>query len=256
MTSQKLSLDFSWLAVSFVLFILVWSAISLLFNNAILLPTPRAVLTGFLALMKDGSLLSDIQASLKRVFIGFFIASCIAPPLGIFLAYFKIPRQIMLPIITLLRPIPPIAWIPLAILWFGIGDASSYFITALAAFFPIFINSFAGGKAVESQHINAAKCLGAKRVSLVIRIFLPSAMPLIWAGLRIGLGQSWMAVVTSELIAAQSGLGYMIQANRLNLETSSVLVGMIVIGSLGSLMNVALGYLERHIIPWKQEYLS
>lgn len=250
-----LSTNFRWLVISLVSFLLLWGTVSLLLNEPTLLPTPWEVFIGFFNLIKDGQLLTDIQASLQRVFIGFFIASCLAVPLGIILAYFYIPRQILLPIITILRPIPPIAWIPLAILWFGIGDSSSYFITALAAFFPIFINSFAGGKAVEHQHINAAKCLGARRFSLVTMIFLPSAMPQVWAGLRIGLGQSWMAVVTSELIAAQSGLGYMIQANRLNLETSYVLVGMVVIGILGASMNAALGYIEQYVIPWKPEYL-
>ncbi|MBD2536448.1 ABC transporter permease [Nostoc flagelliforme FACHB-838] len=250
-----LSTNFRWLVISLVSFLLLWGTVSLLLNEPTLLPTPWEVFIGFFNLIKDGQLLTDIQASLQRVFIGFFIATCLAVPLGIILAYFYIPRQILLPIITILRPIPPIAWIPLAILWFGIGDSSSYFITALAAFFPIFINSFAGGKAVEHQHINAAKCLGARRFSLVTTIFLPSAMPQVWAGLRIGLGQSWMAVVTSELIAAQSGLGYMIQANRLNLETSYVLVGMVVIGILGALMNAALGYIEQYVIPWKPQYL-
>jgi len=245
----------AWLVISMMLFLLVWTVASLLFKSSTLLPSPWAVLEGFFSLVRDGSLLGDIQASLQRVLVGFLIASMIGAPLGIFLAYFYIPRQILLPIITLLRPIPPIAWIPLAILWFGIGNSSSYFITAIAAFFPVFINSFAGGRAVDRHHIYAAKCLGAKQAALFTKVLLPSALPLVWAGLRIGLGQSWMAVVTSELIAAQSGLGYMIQANRLNLETSYVLVGMVVIGILGSFMNAALGYIEKYLIPWKSEYL-
>lgn len=245
----------AWLIISMALFLLVWMIAAFLFNNPTLLPMPWAVLEGFFSLIQDGSLIADVQASLQRVFVGFLIASIIGAPLGIFLAYFYVPRQIMVPIITLLRPIPPIAWIPLAILWFGIGNASSYFITAIAAFFPVFINSFAGGRAVDRHHIHAAKCLGAKQTALFSKVLLPSALPLVWAGLRIGLGQSWMAVVTSELIAAQSGLGYMIQANRLNLETSYVLVGMVAIGILGSLMNAVLGYIEKYIIPWKAEYL-
>ena len=149
------------------------------------------------------------------------------------------------PIVSFLRPIPPIAWIPIAILWFGIGDPPSYFITALAAFFPIFISSYAGGHAVRPEHVHAARSLGAGPKALFVRIYLPSAMPMIATGLRIGLGQSWMAVVTAELIAAQSGLGYMIQANRLALETPLVLVGMCVIGLLGAAMSLALVALER-----------
>jgi ABC-type nitrate/sulfonate/bicarbonate transport system permease component len=252
---QGSGVKMAWLIISMTLFLLAWTIAAALFNSPTLLPAPWAVLQGFFSLMQDGSLIADIQASLQRVFIGFFIASIIGVPLGIFLAYFYVPRQLMVPIITLLRPIPPIAWIPLAILWFGIGNLSSYFITAIAAFFPIFINSFAGGRSVDRHHLHAAKCLGAKRTALFTKILLPSALPLVWAGLRIGLGQSWMAVVTSELIAAQSGLGYMIQTNRINLETSYVLVGMVVIGILGSLMNAVLGYIEQYIIPWKAEYL-
>lgn len=244
-----------WLFLSMLVFLAVWSLAALQFDNPVLLPTPWAVVQGFFTLVQDGTLAKDIQASLQRVFVGFLLASIVGAPLGIALAYFFIPQKIMLPIITLLRPIPPIAWIPLAILWFGIGNSSSYFITAVAAFFPVFINSFAGGRSVDRHHIYAAKCLGAKPPSLFFRVLLPSALPLVWSGLRIGLGQSWMAVVTSELIAAQSGLGYMIQTNRLNLETSHVLVGMVVIGVLGSLMNTGLGYAERYVIPWKSEYL-
>jgi ABC-type nitrate/sulfonate/bicarbonate transport system permease component len=188
---------------------------------------------------------------LRRVFGGFAIAAVIAPPLALVLASSWTLRCIMLPLVTLLRPIPPIAWIPLAILWFGLGDPPSYFITALAAFFPIFLNAFAGGQHLEREHVNAARSLGAGRASLLVRIMMPSALPMIATGLRIGLGQAWMAVVTAELVAAQSGLGFMIQASRLNLETSRVLVGMTLIGMLGALMTAALGVIERRlIVPW------
>ena len=138
---------------------------------------------------------------------GFLIASSIAVPLALLMAFFKPLNLLLSPIVSFLRPIPPIAWIPIAILWFGIGDPPSYFITALAAFFPIFINSFAGGNAVRPEHVHAARSLGAGPRALFTRIYLPSAMPMISTGLRIGLGQSWMAVVTAELIAAQTGLG-------------------------------------------------
>lgn len=242
----------SWTAAGIVLFLAAWTAASLRLGNAVLLPKPQSVLYGFVELLRDGSLLSDTVASLKRVIGGFVIASMIAVPLALLMSFARPVNLLLSPIITFLRPIPPIAWIPIAILWFGIGDPPSYFITALAAFFPIFINSFAGGNAVRPEHVHAARSLGAGPRALFWRIYLPSAMPMISAGLRIGLGQSWMAVVTAELIAAQSGLGYMIQANRLSLETSLVLVGMCTIGLLGAFMSVALESFERHVlIPWK-----
>jgi NitT/TauT family transport system permease protein len=168
------------------------------------------------------------------------------------MAYSRRISLLISPIVTFLRPIPPIAWIPIAILWFGIGDKPSFFITAVAAFFPIFINSYAGGHSVRPEHIHAARSLGAGPRALFLRIYLPSAMPMIATGLRIGLGQSWMAVVTAELIAAHSGLGYMIQANRLALETGLVLVGMCVIGLLGAAMSIVLEAFERYVlVPWK-----
>ena len=242
-----------WAAAGIGLFVLVWTLIARRLGNPVLLPTPAAVLEGFYQLLADGYLVQDVLASLKRVFTGFLIAAAIGVPLAMLLAYFLPLRRLVLPLVTLLRPIPPIAWIPIAILWFGIGDKPSFFITAIAAFFPIFLNSFFGGTSVEEQHMNAARSLGAKKASLLIRILFPSALPMIWTGLKIGLGQSWMAVVTAELIAAQSGLGYMIQTSRLNLETSYVLVGMVTIGVLGSLMGLGLSGVERYVLPWKRK---
>lgn len=248
---KKVANTASWTLLSAVLFLSVWTLAAFQVKNPVLLPMPIDVGRGFLELIANNSLLQDILASLKRVFIGFFIASAIAVPLAMALAYNLLTRRLVMPIINLLRPIPPIAWIPIGILWFGIGDETSYFITAIAAFFPIFLNAFAGGMAMEHQHLYAAKCLGAKRMAIVRYVMLPSALPMIWTGLKIGLGQSWMAVVTAELVAAQSGLGYMIQVNRLNLDTAYVLVGMAVIGVLGSGMTHMLSWIEKYVLPWR-----
>lgn len=243
----------TWMTAGIGILVLVWTFVAWRLNNPVLLPTPAVVLHGFWQMLTDGLLLKDVLASLKRVLVGFLIASSVGVPLAMLLAYFITLRRLVLPVVNLIRPIPPIAWIPIAILWFGIGDKPSFFITAIAAFFPIFLNSFYGGISVEDQHLNAARSLGAKKVSIVVRIMFPSALPMIWTGLKIGLGQSWMAVVTAELIAAQSGLGYMIQVSRLNLETSYVLVGMVTIGVLGSLMAWGLTGIERYVLPWKQK---
>lgn len=244
---------FGWACAGIALFLLLWLGASVHLHSDVLLPAPAVVLAGFLDLLRDGSLISDVAASMKRVLGGFIIASVLAVPLALLMASVRPLDLLLSPIISFLRPIPPIAWIPIAILWFGIGDPPSYFITALAAFFPIFINSYAGGKAVLPQHIHAAKSLGAGPRALFARIYLPSSMPMVATGLRVGLGQSWMAVVTAELIAAHSGLGYMIQANRLALETGLVLVGMCVIGMLGAGMSFGLLMIERHIfVPWKK----
>jgi NitT/TauT family transport system permease protein len=243
-----------WTFSGIAAFIGLWTAASFEIGNAILLPNPAAVVTGFVSLIQDGSLATDVVASVKRVLGGFLVAAAAAVPLAIAMSFWRPLELLLSPIITFLRPIPPIAWIPIAILWFGIGDPPSYFITAIAAFFPIFLNSSAGGRAVRPEHVHAARSLGAGPGALFRRIYLPSAMPHIATGLRIGLGQSWMAVVTAELIAAHSGLGYMIQANRLELETGLVLVGMCVIGFLGAAMSVLLEIVERVVlVPWKTQ---
>lgn len=232
-------------------FLTLWTFASHRLNSVVLLPPPIDVLKAYVDLVADGSLASDVRASIIRVFAGFVIAAGLAIPLALLLAYSRVLRNLVMPLIAFIRPIPPIAWIPLAILWMGLGDPPSYFITAVAAFFPIFLNSFAGGSSLHEEHINAARSLGAKPAALLATIMLPSALPMIATGLRIGLGQAWMAVVTAELIAAQSGLGYMIQISRLGLETARVLVGMTVIGLLGAVMIGALGIIERRlIVPW------
>jgi len=233
-------------------FFLLWWLASLWIRNLILLPSPGAMFTGLLDLAASGALWKDVIASLRRVFTGFAIAASLAVPLGLILAYSATLRHLVMPVVVLLRPIPPIAWIPLAIVWFGIGDHSSFAITAVAAFFPIFLNTFAGGIGVDPQHLNAAASLGAGRAAILWRIYLPGSLPMILTGIRIGLGQAWMAVVTAELVAAQSGLGFLIQMSRLNLETADVLVGMFVIGVIGSLMTSALSVVERRLLPWKE----
>lgn len=240
-----------WILLSYLILIIVWTAAAILIGNIVLLPSFFATVASLFDLLADGTLLNDVLASIQRVLVGFGIAAVTAVPTAILMSFFPVARKLMMPIIQLLRPIPPIAWIPLAILWFGLGNPPSYFITSIAAFFPIFLNSFQGGLSVQDHHLHAAKFLGADSRALILTIVLPSAMPFIWTGIMVGLGQSWMAVVTAELIAAQSGLGYMIQANRINLETANVLVGMLTIGILGSLMTIGLKALERFVLPWK-----
>lgn len=241
-------------AAGIAAFLALWTLASKHLNNAVLLPTPLAVLESYRELIADGSLAQDVKASIVRVFAGFLLAAGLAVPLALLLAYSRILRGLVMPLVALLRPIPPIAWIPLAILWMGLGDPPSYFITAVAAFFPIFLNTFVGGTSLQQEHVNAARSLGAGTPALLVTVMLPSALPMIVTGLRIGLGQAWMAVVTAELIAAQSGLGYMIQISRLDLETPRVLVGMTVIGLLGAAMIGALGVMERRlIVPWNYQ---
>jgi ABC-type nitrate/sulfonate/bicarbonate transport system permease component len=156
----------------------------------------------------------------------------------------------LMPLIDLIRPISVIAWIPLAILWFGLGDKSAWFIIFLGAFFPIFTNTFVGAQSVATIHIQVAQCFGAGRWLFITKVLFPSALPYIVAGLRVGLGVGWMCVIAAELIAATSGLGYMIQMARTTIETEKVIAGMVVIGVIGFIMNAIMLWIERCLVSW------
>ena len=233
------------------LLLATWTLAARHLNNPILLPLPHTLWGGLRETLNDGTLARDVGASLGRVLCGFGLATITAVPLALAVVLFRPLRQIVLPVLALLRPIPPIAWVPIAILWFGLGDRPSYFVTAVAAFFPIFISSLSGAATVEEQHLRVARCLGAGRLSLLRYVYLPSALPAVFTGLKVGLGQSWMAVVTAELVAAQSGLGYMIELNRLQLETPRVFVGMLLIAVIGAAMTFVLGRAEALAFPWR-----
>jgi len=154
----------------------------------------------------------------------------------------------------LIRPISVIAWIPIAILWFGLGDRSAWFLIFLGSFFPIFTNTYFGVRSVQPIHIQVAQCLGAGRW-LFLREVLPSALPYILSGMRIGLGTGWTCVIAAELITASSGLGYMIQVARAMIETEKVLGGMVIIGAIGFAMNYLMGAIERRLTLWRPNQL-
>ena len=162
------------------------------------------------------------------------------------------PLDFVKPLVEALRPIPPIAWTPLAILWFGVGDAPSYFLVFIGAVFPVFVSTYSAVRNIERTQINAALCLGATPGMLIWDVLIPGALPVIFPGLRIALGVGWMCVVAAELIAAHSGLGYMIQQSRLLLQTQFVVTGMIVIGIIGFAMNAVMTAIERRLVPWQE----
>lgn len=218
--------------------------------NGNLFPAPTAVFGALVDLAQSGQLFADIEASVLRVTVGFIIAAIIAIALGMLLGRSPRLAAYLLPLIDLVRPISVIAWIPLAILWFGLGDRSAWFIIFLGAFFPIFTNTYVGARSVATIHVQVAQCLGAGRWLFIRQVLFPSALPFIVAGLRVGLGVGWMCVIAAELIAATSGLGYMIQLARTTIETEKVIAGMVVIGAIGFLMNGAMLWLERRLVRW------
>jgi sulfonate transport system permease protein len=217
-----------------------------------LLPPPTDVFAAAVDLVRRGSLQKDILASLQRVGIALLAASVIGIPLGAAIGGWRPFAWSVEPVINFIRPIPPLAWIPLSIMWFGIGDAQNEFIIFLAAVFPILLNAVDGVRNVDRQLIRAARTLGATRTSIVTTVILPAALPSMFVGLRVGTGIAWMALVAGEIVAASSGLGYLINQGRFLFRSDYIIVGMVAIGVIGLLLDAMLRLSQRVIMPWRQ----
>lgn len=213
------------------------------------LPSIQEILKSLLINFSNISFYNDILSSLQRVIVGFLLATVAGISLGILFGYSKILRNFKF-YIELLRPIPPIAWIPIAIIIFGLGDTSSYFIVFLGAFFPIFTNTYFGVTSLPEIYKNVALSFEINRFTYVTRIVFFYSLPYIFTGMKIGIGMAWMSVIAAELIGAQSGLGYFIQINRLLLQTDNIVVGMLLIGIVGYLLNKIIEIIERSTTPW------
>jgi ABC-type nitrate/sulfonate/bicarbonate transport system permease component len=251
-TFRSRALTFARQAAFLGLLILVWQGASeLQFINPVLMPSPARVLATGWTFLKSGELFIHIRDSLIRIAFANVLSVLIAVPLGFAIALYKTPRDLFDGILNVLRPIPPLAWIPLAILWFGLGEKAIVFITSIAAFFAILLNTISGVRGVERSLIRAALSLGATRTSLFLRVMFPATLPAIFTGLRIALGLSWMSIVAAELIAAASGLGFMISYYRELLRSDVIIVGMLTIGAVGYIMDRGLIWLESKILPWR-----
>jgi NitT/TauT family transport system permease protein len=224
---------------------------------AIVLPSPEKVFFTIyektLVPVGEEKLLGHIGVSLVRILVGVGIALGLAIPLGILMGWYEDLDSLTSPVIELLRPIPPIAWIPLAILWFGIGLGSKVFIIAIGVFFPTLINTYIGAKFVDPLLIRAAQTLGAKDKNILWEVVVPASIPLIVAGVRIGVGLGMMCLVAAELVAASTGLGYLIMLGGDDLKPELSITGMILIGILGLIADRIILGIERRVIYWKKE---
>lgn len=252
MNSERLKDRISSLAV-ILLILLVWETVSRsgIFTE-ILLPRPSSLVDTTVYLLSSGKLIMHAKASLTRVLIGYTLAAVIAIPIGILMGKNRRLEKSVYPSFEILRPIPPIAWTPLAILWFGIGTMPAIFLIFIGAYFPILINTVDGVKGVERRLVEYAKTLGASERDITLQIIPMAALPSIFTGMRIGLGLAWMVVVAAEMIAANSGLGYMILDARFVLATDVVLVGMITIGVIGLTMDIIFRRIEGMILKWRK----
>lgn len=238
----------------------LWQALSALgVIPARMLPSPLAIMGGLQDLVLVGmppghTLFMHLLYSLIRVAWGFLIAVALGVPLGLALGFWPRLNELVTPLMELVRPVPPLAWIPIAILWFGIGMGSAAFIIFLGCFFPILLNTVSGVTSVDKLLREAALTLGASQRDILLKVLLPGALPSIFVGLRVGLGVGWMTLVAAEFTGVKSGygLGYMIMTARDIQRADEIFAGMAVIGLTGLLIDLALRLLQKRLLPWRQ----
>lgn len=242
---------------SVLVFLLIWQlAVTFEVVNPKYFCSPITVVKTFIVKLTDprpdGSVIGvHIATSLGLVLRGYLLAVVIGVPLGLLLAYYHTLDKLVSPIFEIVRPIPPIAWIPMSVIWLGIGVKAKSFIIFLAAFIPCVINSFTGVKLTNQTLISVAKTCGASRWKIFTTVCIPSALPLAFTGIRVALGNAWSTLVAAELVAATSGLGYMIQQGRSFVRPDIIIAGMFTIGVIGAVLFWLLGIAENHIMKWR-----
>ncbi|MDM8547957.1 ABC transporter permease [Candidatus Venteria ishoeyi] len=241
-------------SVSFSLLILLWAIITYFgdFSEQIF-PNPFLVLASGVELFNDGTLLKHVVASLYRVTIGFYLAVILGIPLGIVLGRKYLVRQLINPIIQFLRPISPLAWIPLAMLWFGIGDQPAIFLIFLSSFFPLVVATTMAVNRINPVYFHVAANFNFSQQEVIKKIIIPAILPEVLTALRLTIAIAWLVVVAAEMIAVQSGLGYLILDARNALRMDIVMVGMIVIGMIGVLLDLIMLRLAKNdAIGWNK----
>jgi NitT/TauT family transport system permease protein len=262
---RVVKLDGFWRGASYLLvpvgLLAVWHVLAIVFSKSLgpFFPSPGAVAAAWfdwatgatgVTVIYSGQLIVAIVASVRRIAIAFGIAVLLGIPLGILVGWLPSLRRIADPTLQLIRPIPVTAWVPISMLWFGIGDVAAIYLIVLAAFFPVYLNTLQGVRYVDPVVIRAGRMLGARGARLLTHVVLPAALPSIFAGLRISVGFSWMAVVASELVAVKSGLGYVMFEAYGFLRADIVLAAMITIGMLGFLSDRIMVSLEKRALRW------
>lgn len=238
LTTLLLGLGLWWLAAAF--------------SSNSLVPSPLQVAIAFWQLIQDGSLLSNSTASLGRVVSGFVLGVALAIPAGFMMGWYRLARGLVEPWVQFMRTVPPLALIPLVIVILGIGEDAKVFVIFLAAFLSCVLATYQGVRNVDNTLVNAARVLGAGDLVIFWRVVVPASTPFIFVGMRVALGSAWATLVASELIAAPTGLGRMMQVATQFLQTDRIVVGIIMIGLLGFVMDRMLLWAERRLTAWQE----
>jgi NitT/TauT family transport system permease protein len=232
--------------VLFVLLLLMLWEVAVRLHPGVILPGPIAVAGGIAELLHHGLLLKYLVASLFRVTWGFVLACVTAIPLGLTLGWYRRGEMAFNPLIQLLRPISPLAWIPIAILWFGVGDLAAIFLIFVGCFFPLLLTAMSAVHSIPAVYIHAGRNFGLNSRAFVARVLYPAVIPQLLVGMRITLGVAWLVVVAAEMIAVSSGLGFLIvDARNAGNRYDLVVAGMVTIGVIGLLLDIAMRSLEQ-----------
>jgi NitT/TauT family transport system permease protein len=232
--------------------LIIWEIVSR-FNlvNDSLFPSPGETLAAAGQLISSGVMASDAEVSLLRAAVGFFVGAILGIVVGLLTARIRLARYFLNPFLTVLRPIPAIALIPIAIVWFGIGESSKYFVIAYTVFLAVWLNTHHGMQLVPRTYILAARCLGASRVREFVEVIVPASAPHIVAGLRTGAALAFLSLVAAELTGASSGIGYRLQEARQYIRADIMFVGLIELGILGALLDTVFVVLSRRFVHWE-----
>jgi ABC-type nitrate/sulfonate/bicarbonate transport system permease component len=245
-----------WRVTSLVTFLALWSLAGGLVEatrpfNPLFLPAPWVVIGALLELARKGQLWVHVAATLERVAVGFAAGAVLALALGLLAGQIRVVRNVVEPVIELLRPIPPLAMLPLFIVWVGIGEASKVGFITYATFFPMFVTTVHGVRQIDGRLLRAAQSLGARPRHLFLRVILPAALPDVLTGLRLGVALSFFVIVISEFVGAESGLGYLINDGRNFFLVPQMLGAAVLLGLLGYAGNALVRLLERRVLRWQ-----
>ncbi|WP_309477006.1 ABC transporter permease [Trinickia acidisoli] len=243
-------------AAVLVISVAIWQAVSMAgIFPAFALPSPVAVWVSFIDILRNGyggqTLISDVLISCFRIVIGFVGAIAIGVPIGLMMSRNKIIFDLIDPLLQFVRPVPPLAYIPLLVVWFGIGELPKAILILVGTIPVIIIGTMSGVKSTPPLRIAVARTLGATNAQIFRKIVLPSALPEIFTAMRVGIGVAWTCLVAAELIAASSGLGWLVQFAGQALQVAVVIVGIVIIGVIGYAMELVIRKLENWIVPWR-----
>jgi ABC-type nitrate/sulfonate/bicarbonate transport system permease component len=243
-------------AASLVLAFLIWQLLSTFIFNPFLIPPPLEVIRTAIPMIMSGEIFADVSISMSRILVGFFSGSLIGVIFGVLLGRIRVLHDLLDPIMELLRYLSPTAMIPIAVIWFGIGEMSKYFLIFWGTFFIVLINTTAGVWRAPITRQRAAECLGANRLQIFLMVLIPSTVPYIVTGMRVAMASSFMSIIPAEILAADSGIGYLLQKSSMLLQTNRIFVALLTICILGFAVDRLFRFFVQRVLARYMSYVS